>query len=101
MPPANSSSTVHVNTSQLGRGPGRPARVRAAPNLSLEGLLMRLKKKKSIHPGSNVGGPSPLDDSLPVQKHVRDETIRAASRGRTEPRSGATPPKHHGSGKRK
>jgi hypothetical protein len=61
---------------------------------------MRLKKNKSVHPGANVGGPSRGDDGVPVQKHVRDETIRAAFRGRTEPRRGATPPKHHGSGKK-
>lgn len=57
---------------------------------------MRLKKKKSIHPGPHVGGPTAFDDTLPVQKHIRDETMRASFRGRTEPRRGATPPKHHG-----
>jgi hypothetical protein len=57
---------------------------------------MRLKKKKSVHPGANVGGPTHFDDSVPMQQHIRGEIIRAGSRGRTEPRRGATPPKHHG-----
>ena len=33
---------------------------------------MRLKKKKSVHPGPSVGGPSRFDDSVPVQQHIRN-----------------------------
>jgi hypothetical protein len=57
---------------------------------------MRLKKKKSVHPGAHVGGSMPHDDNLPMQQHIRGETIRHGLRGRTEPRRGPTPPKHHG-----
>jgi hypothetical protein len=57
---------------------------------------MRLKKKKSVFPGPHVGEASSKDDALPIQKFLRGETTKHAQRGRTEPRRGATPPKHHG-----
>jgi hypothetical protein len=54
------------------------------------------KKRNAVFPGPHVGGSTPHDDNLPLQRHIRGETIKANFRGRTEPRRGPTPPKHHG-----
>lgn len=56
-----------------------------------------MKKQNPIKPGEHVGRRSKKDDSVPHQQHVRDMTVRAGGRGRTEPRRGATPPKARGS----
>lgn len=53
----------------------------------------KMKSKMTMRPGPNVGGATAFDDSVPVLKHLRNETIRSAPRGRTEPRRAATPPK--------
>ena len=50
------------------------------------------KKQHEVKPGDGVGERSPKDDSLPQNKLLRGQTIRAGSRGRTEPRRASQPP---------